>query len=187
MPRVARLQVQRRRLKAHEVYDPAPLLSSDRALLTREGVLVAGDGGWVIDAHHASHPQRTRRSAKATVSVGFTSHYEKMWSRFMERPLGVAGENIIIETDRIWTLDDLAGGLVIVTAAGEVRLRGLEVAEPCIPFTRFLSGRPGADAVDLKDDLAFLQHGTRGFVTAMDDLESPVEIKVGDEVRVPPG
>jgi len=184
LPRVAQLQVQRHRLKANEVYDPAPLLSSGRALLAREGVLAAADGGWVIDAHHASHPQRTRWSAKATVSVGFTSHYEKMWSRFMRRPLGVAGENIIIKTDRIWTLDDLAEGLVIVTAAGEVRLNGFEIAEPCVPFTRFLSGRPDAGAVDLQDDLAFLQHGIRGFVTAMDDLESPVEIRVGDEVRI---
>jgi len=184
LPRIARLQVQRKRLKADGVYDPARLLSSERALLVREGVLVAADDGWVIDAHHASHPQRPRWSAKATVSVGFTSHYEKMWSRFMRRPLGVAGENIIIETDRIWTLDDLAEGLVIVTAAGEVRLNGFEIAEPCVPFTRFLSGRPDAGAVDLQDDLAFLQHGIRGFVTAMDDLESPVEIRVGDEVRI---
>lgn len=184
MPSVARLQVQRRRLKAGEVYDPGPLLSSKRALLSREGVLAEADGGWVIDAHHASHPQRTRWSANATVSIGFTSHYEKMWTRFPRRSLGVAGENIIIETDRVWALEDLAGGLVIATSSGEVRLDGFRVAEPCIPFTRFLSDRAGAAAVDLQDDLAFLQHGVRGFVTSMDDLEVPVEIGVGDEVWI---
>lgn len=181
---IAQLQIQRRRLKAGEVYDPAPLLSSDRALLSREGVLAAADGGWVVDVHHASHPQRPRWSPDATVSVGFTSHYEKMWSRFERRPWGVAGENIIVETDRIWTLDDLAGGLVVVTAFGEIRLDGFEIAQPCIPFTRFLSGRPDADAADLQTDLAFLRDGVRGFVTAMDDIQAPVEIRVGDEVRI---
>ena len=184
MPSIARLQVQRRRLKAGEVYDPAPLLSSDRVLLSREGVLAASDGGWVVDVHHASHPQRPRWSADATVSIGFTSHYEKMWSRFERRPLGVAGENIIIETDKVWTLDDLAGGLVVVTGFGKVRLDGFEIAEPCIPFTRFLSGRPGANAVDLQDDLAFLQGGVRGFVTATEDFDVPVEISVEGEVRI---
>jgi hypothetical protein len=183
LPRIVRLQAQRSRLKVDGVYDPAPLLPSDRALLTRQGVLAAADGGWVIDVHHASHPQRPRWSAGATVSVGFTSHYERMWSRFGRRPIGVAGENIIIETDRVWTLEDLADGLVIVTQAGKVRLDGFEVAEPCIPFTRFLSDRPRADAVDLQGDLEFLRLGIRGFVTAMDDLESPFEIRVGHEVR----
>jgi hypothetical protein len=107
-----------------------------------------------------------------------------MWTRFVERPLGVAGENIIIESDRIRTVDDLNDGLVIVTSGGEMRLDTFRVAEPCIPFTRFLSGRPGAGAADLQDDLAFLQDGVRGFVTAMDDLDAPFEVKVGDEVRI---
>jgi hypothetical protein len=166
------------------VYDPAPLLSSERALLTPDGVLAAADGGWVIDVHHASHPQRPRGSARATVSVGFTSHYRTMWSHFAERPVGVAGENIILETDRVWALDDLAEGLVIAATGGDIRLVGFGIAEPCIPFTRFLSGRPDADAVDLQDDLAFLHYGIRGFVAAMEYLNSPVEVRVGDEVRI---
>ena len=57
-------------------------------------------------------------------------------------------------------------------------------SEMCIRdrFTRFLTGRPDASAEDLQEDLAFLESGTRGFVTAMDDLESPLEIQVGGEV-----
>jgi len=184
LPRIARLQAQRTRLKAGGTYDPAALLCPERALLTRQGMLAAHDGGWVLDAHHASHPQRTRWNAEGNVSIGFTSHYEHMWTRFRRRPVGVAGENIIIETDRMWTLDDLAGGLVVVTAFGEIRLDGFEIAQPCVPFTRFLSGRPDADAADLQTDLAFLRDGVRGFVTVMDDLQAPVEIRVGDEVRI---
>ncbi|NIA25483.1 MAG: hypothetical protein GWP04_07915 [Gammaproteobacteria bacterium] len=179
---IALLQVQRRRLKGSGVYDPAPLVTSERLLLTREGVLAARDGGWVIDAHHASHPQRTRWSPHATVSIGFTSHYRKISARFGNQPLGIAGENIVIETDRIWTLDELAPGLVFDIADSNVELSGLRIAQPCVPFTRFLTGRPDATAGELQEELAFLESGTRGFVTAMEHLEFPTEIRLGGEV-----
>jgi hypothetical protein len=182
--RIALLQVQRRRLKGGGVYDPDPLVSSDRMLLTREGVLADVAAGWVIDTHHASHPERPHWSGRATVSIGFTSHYRKIEDRFGPKPLGVGGENIIVETDRIWTIDELAPGLVIVTALGPVLLTNWRIAEPCVPFTRFLLGEPDASVHDVQDDLAFLKHGTRGFVTAMDNLSEPVEIRVGDEVRL---
>jgi len=179
---IALLQVQRRRLKGSGVYELSPLVTSERLLLTREGTLAAHDGGWVIDAHHASHPQRTRWAPRSTVSIGFTSHYRKISDRFGDQPLGIAGENIVIETDRIWTLDELAAGLVFDIAGGGVELSGLRVAEPCIPFTRFLIGRPDAPAGELQEELAFLGSGTRGFITAMEHLESPVEIRLGGEV-----
>lgn len=182
--RIVLLQVQRRRLKGSGVYDPGPLIASDRMLLTREGALVEVDGGWMIDAHHASHPERPHWSSRATVSVGFTAHYQKIESRFGKVPLGVGGENIIVETDRIWTVDDLRPGLAIATDHGPVRLIDWRIAEPCIPFTRFLLGTPDASADEIQDDLAFLKEGTRGFVTAMENLADPVEIRVGDEVRL---
>ncbi|GBE20882.1 MAG TPA: hypothetical protein ENH00_14085 [Actinobacteria bacterium] len=179
---IALLQVQRRRLKGSGVYDLSPLVTSERLLLTREGVLAAIDGGWMIDAHHASHPQRTRWAPRSTVSIGFTSHYHKMSARFGDQPLGVAGENIVIETERIWTLDEITAGLVFEIADGRVELNGLRIAQPCVPFTRFLVGRPDAPAGGLQEDLAFLGSGTRGFITAMEHLESPTEIRLGDEV-----
>lgn len=182
--RIAQLQVQRRRLKGSGVYDPTPLVASERMLLAPEGVLAAVDGGWVIDTHHASHPERPHWSDRATVSVGFMSHYRKIESRFGHKPLGVGGENIIVDTDRIWTIDDVAPGLVIATRSGLVRLGPWRIAEPCVPFTRFLLGSPDASAGEVRQDLAFLQHGTRGFVTAMEQLSEPVEIRVGDEVRL---
>ncbi len=182
--RIVRLQVQRRRLKGSGIYDPAPLVAAERMLLTREGVLVDMDGGWVIDAHHASHPERPHWSGRATVSVGFTSHYRRIEERFGPKPPGIGGENIIVETERIWTADDLASGMVIRTERGPVGLTGWRIAEPCVPFTRFLLGTPDASADEVQEDLAFLQHGTRGFVTAMDNLSEPLEIRVGDEVQL---
>ena len=178
---IALLQIQRRRLKSDGVYDPSPLLASDRMLLTGRGVLVAGGGGWMVDAHHASHPSMVYSKSR-TLSIGFTAHYDKMIERFGERSLGFAGENIVIETERIWTLEDLAHGVVLGLDAGEITLTDLQIARPCIPFTRFLTRRPQAAAEELQEELAFLENGTRGFVAATSFLDQPVEVKTGDEV-----
>src|SRR5207302_7711073 len=78
--------------------------------------------------------------------------------------LGCAGENIIAETDRRLAWSDVAAGLAIVAPDGRerVRLRVLQVAHPCRPFTGWaLGGRVESDV--LKSHLQFLDDGTRGF------------------------
>ena len=183
---VARLQIQRSSLKRGEkpnrVYDPTPLLPVPRLTVTPDGVLGAGaEGGWVVDVHHRSHPETKNEDGLHGVSVGFTSHYAAMRDRFGERiVVGCAGENIIVAADRMFAYDDLAGGLAIVATNGpeRVRLRVLQVAHPCRPFTGWASGgRVEADM--LKAHLQFLDGGTRGFYCVG---EGTGTVNVGDQL-----
>lgn len=168
---VTRLQIQRSSLKTGEkpdrVYDPAPLLPVPRLAVTPDGVLGAGaDGGWLVDVHHRAHPETKNEDGLNGVSVGFTSHYAAMRDRFGDRiVVGCAGENIIVAADRAFTYDDLAGGLAIVATDGpeRVRLRVLQVAHPCRPFTGWALGGGRVAAEVLKSHLQFLDGGTRGF------------------------
>ena len=167
---VTRLQIQRSSLKTGEkpnrVYDPTPLLPVPRLTVTPDGVLGAGaEGSWLVDVHHRAHPETKNEDGLHGVSVGFTSHYAAMRDRFGERiVVGCAGENIIVAADRMFTYDDLAGGMAIVATDGpeRVRLRVLQVAHPCRPFTGWASGARVEPDV-LKSHLQFLDGGTRGF------------------------
>jgi hypothetical protein len=167
---ITRLQIQRSSLKTGEkpnrVYDPTPLLSVARLTVTPDGVLGAGaEGSWLVDVHHRAHPETKNEDGLHGVSVGFTSHYAAMRDRFGARiVVGCAGENVIVAADRMFTYDDLAGGMAIVATDGpeRVRLRVLQVAHPCRPFTGWASGARVEPDV-LKSHLQFLDGGTRGF------------------------
>lgn len=183
---VIRLQIQRSSLKTGEkpdrVYDPAPLLAVPRLDVTPDGVLGAGtDGSWLVDVHHRAHPQTKNDDGLHGVSVGFTSHYAAMRNRFGDRMVvGCAGENIIVETDRMFTFDDVAGGLALAAPDGRerVRLRVLQVAHPCRPFTGWALGVQVESAV-LKEHLQFLDNGMRGFYCVG---EASGTVEVGDQL-----
>jgi hypothetical protein len=167
---LVRLQIQRNTLKTgvkpDRVYDPAPILAVDRLAVGPDGVLGAGpDGSWLVDVHHRAHPATKNEDGLHGVSVGFTAHYEAMQQRFGDRlTLGCAGENLIARTAAPLALADLAGGLAIVGPDGSerVRLRVLEVARPCRPFTGWALGGVVESQV-LKESLQFLDEGMRGF------------------------
>lgn len=183
---VTRLQIQRSSLKTgakpERVYDPAPLLAVPHLMVTPDGVLGAGEGGaWIVDVHHRAHPLTKNADGLHGVSVGFTSHYAAIRDRFGDRiVIGCAGENIIVAAERRFTYDDLGGGVAIVAADGpeRVRLRVLEVAHPCRPFTGWaLGGRVEPDV--LKSHLQFLDGGMRGFYCVG---EGAGMVEVGDQV-----
>ena len=167
---LVRLQIQRATLKTGEkpdrVYDPAPLLAVDRLAVGPDGVFgAAPDGSWLVDVHHRAHPATKNEDGLHGISVGFTSHYALMREKFGDRlTLGCAGENLIAETDHPLRLEDLAQGLAIVAPDGSerVRLRVLEVARPCRPFTGWALGDRVESSV-LKEHLQFLDEGMRGF------------------------
>jgi hypothetical protein len=167
---LVRLQIQRNTLKTgvkpDRVYDPAPILAVDRLAVGPDGVLGAGpDGSWLVDVHHRAHPATKNEDGLHGVSVGFTAHYEAMQQRFGDRlTLGCAGENLIARVAAPLALADLAGGLAIVGPDGSerVRLRVLEVARPCRPFTGWALGGVVESQV-LKESLQFLDEGMRGF------------------------
>jgi hypothetical protein len=168
--RIAFLQIQRSSLKTGEkpgrVYDPAPLLSVDRLWVGPDGALGEGPGGsWLVDVHHRAHPLTKNEDGAHGVSLGFTSHYALMRGRFGPRiTVGCAGENIIIETERRLTFEDLERGVVLLAQDGPelARLEVLQVAHPCRPFSGWaLGGIVESDV--LKETLQFLDEGTRGY------------------------
>jgi len=183
---ITRLQIQRSSLKTGEkpnrVYDPTPLLPVPHLTVTPDGVLGAGtDGGWIVDVHHRAHPETKNEDGLHGVSVGFTSHYAAMRDRFGERiVVGCAGENVIVAADRMFTYDDLAGGVAIVATDGpeRVRLKVLQVAHPCRPFTGWASGGR-VEAEVLKSHLQFLDGGTRGFYCVGEGCGT---VQVGDQL-----
>lgn len=183
---IVHLQVQRSALKTgakpDRRYSPAPILGVDRLRLTAEGVLgYAADGSWVVDVHHADHPETRHDGGENGVSVGFSAHYDRMRAHFGTRLTpGSAGENLIVRTPNMLALADIAGGLSVRAPDGSerVRLRVVKVAKPCRPFTAWALGATVAPD-ELKEHLQFLEDGMRGFYCL---AESPGEVRIGDEL-----
>jgi hypothetical protein len=169
---VARLQIQRSSLKTGDKpnrrYDPSPLLAVPALNVTPDGALGGSpDGGdtWIVDVHHRAHPSTKNEDGLHGISVGFTSHYDAMREHFGDHvEVGCAGENIIATSDRRFTYEELAGGVAILTPDGKerVRLKVLQVAHPCRPFTGWALGKT-VEPEELKKHLQFLDGGMRGF------------------------
>lgn len=180
---IVRLQVQRIPIKVKgEGYKPEFLLPVDRAAVDAWGMVGWDDGQWIVDAHHRAHPSR-RGGGRRPLSVGFTGHYGLMAERFGSAPIGVAGENIVIEGSAL-SLDDLGDGLVVETSTGDtILLERPRVAAPCVEFTSFMLGLDHvAPLADIEDPLADLHDGRRGFIVAADHAPNPVELAPGDVV-----
>ncbi len=182
---LVRLQIQRASLKTGErpqrTYDPAPLVAVPRLAMSPDGVLGAGpEDAWIVDVHHRAHPATKNEDGLHGVSVGFTAHYDAMRERFGERlTIGCAGENLIAEAGGRLQLADVAGGLAVLAPDGSerVRLRVLEVARPCRPFTGWALGGRTVEAEVLKQSLQFLDEGMRGFYCT---AEGTGTVEVGD-------
>jgi hypothetical protein len=189
---IVRLQVQTASLKAwrgaEKVYDPAPLQTVEQLWLSARGVSARYlDGSRLLDVHHMDHPLSRNRQGKNGISLGFTSHYRAMRARFGERVVnGIAGENVLIEREQLVKPEELAGELLIVSPASgrQVRLTHLQVATPCLEFTRFASGADAEEVLEpaeLKAALQFLDRGMRGFYATCLEVDE-VAIACGDEV-----
>lgn len=188
---VARLQVQVQSLKCGERprswYDPGPLRSLHAVRITAGGVTGIDDvtGDNIGDVHHRDHPAAKFRGGNA-VSLGFTSHYRRMRNRFGRHLTdGIAGENILVQSDRIITDGDLRYGVVIVTPQGPVSLGAAEIAKPCVEFSKFCAGYAPDKTADatITETLQFLYDGTRGFYVSYDqDLPRQSQVSVGDIV-----
>ena len=186
--RISRLQIQRASLKSGEKptrrYDPAPLLSVPKLNVTPAGALGAiEDGAWVVDVHHRAHPHTKNEDGLHGISLGFTSHYDAMREHFGARVvIGCAGENIIAETDGRFTYEDLVEGMAILTPEGKerVRLRVLQVAHPCRPFTGWALGKQ-VEPDELKRHLQFLDGGMRGFYCVGEGVGT---VRLGDQVAI---
>ena len=182
---IVRLQVQESSLKAGERprrwYDPVPIRAVP--ILTLDATGVTGreaDGLVVSDVHNVMHPASKHRGENG-ISVGFTSHYAAMRARFGDHLTdGIAGENILVATDRTFTEPDFAAGIQIEATDGAlVRLEEVIGAEPCVEFSRYALRYPMDAPSDraVTDALNFLREGTRGFY--MTHRGTPVTVAVG--------
>lgn len=181
---IVRLQLQRTPIKVKgRGYLPEGIQPVDRAAVDAWGLVGWHDDAWLVDAHHKAHPSR-RGGGRRPLSVGFTAHYTAMEERFGAAPLGIAGENIIVDGPEM-SLTDLGLGLVVVAADGsELLLERPRVAAPCVEFTSFMLGLDGvAPLSEIESPLADLHDGRRGFIVAADHAPAPVEISVGDAVH----
>jgi hypothetical protein len=184
---ITRLQIQRGSLKTGEKptrrYDPGPLLAVPRLNITPDGALGARDGEWIVDVHHRAHPLTKNEDGLHGISLGFTSHYDAMRERFGSRiDVGCAGENIIATASKRLAYEELADGVAILSPDGteRVRLRVLQVAHPCRPFTGWALGRT-VEPDELKQHLQFLDEGMRGFYCVG---EGTGTVALGDSIAV---
>src|SRR5438874_288304 len=191
--RIKLLQVQQAGLKVKQqpygYYDPTPLLTVKSLLLYPDGVIgLTPDGRRVIDVHHMQHPASRNHNGVNGVSVGFTSHYEAMRSKFGDHLVdGCAGENILVEADDILGLADLGKQLAIQRQkTGElIYLTRLKVAAPCVEFSQFAASHGMAlPANQLKETLQFLDAGKRGFYASVAGQSDEMVVQAGDRLFV---
>jgi hypothetical protein len=166
---VARLQVQTSRLKpgppAARVYDPSPLVEVEALEVGPRGCRGLRDGEWLLDVHHADHPDTRNVALVNGLSVLPRSHHARMEARYGPHLVtGAAGESVLLDTDRDLELADLAGEVRLETTDGVLVLGDALVAAPCVEFCRFALGLPvGPVGDDVKQALVDLDGGTRGF------------------------
>ncbi len=177
------LQIHGDLLVAGDTFDPAPLIEVDALSIDQAGVVGWTGNSWALDVHHRSWPGR---GGRRPVSIGFTSHYDRMRGRFRDIPLGTAGENIVVTADNPVALGDLGTRVAIRGADGrEAILSKPFVARPCRQFTSFLLELPHkAEREEIAEELEFLDGGTRGFIFGVDGLEEPVRVERGDRLYV---
>lgn len=180
---VDQLQIQRSVMTGRGAYEVEHLIDVERLRLTPDGVFGLLDGAWIVDRHHRHHPDATHWHAADVLSFGFTSHYEHMWDLFRQTPSGSAGENVIVVAPEMMTQADLAGGLRVETVGDVIEFSNPEILEPCVEFTRFMTGRGHASAAELKSDRQKLRNGVRGFAVGISEGE-PVEISLGAGVSI---
>jgi hypothetical protein len=195
--RIVRLQIQRKSLKQpleplpgarrspDQYYDPAPILAGDALWAADSVAAIARDSDMILDVHCAAHPHSRNRGNGNMLSIGFTSHYDKMRARFDDYLTdGIAGENILVETGELFELDDLEAGIVIQTGNdGCLAFDELIVAAPCVEFSRFCLGDRSADPQAASEALRFLDGGTRGFYAYISS-GLPAMLRIGDVVLV---
>jgi hypothetical protein len=179
---IVRLQVQRVPIKVRGIgYLPQEILPVELASVDAWGMLGWHDGAWVVDAHNKAHPSR-RGGGRRPLSLGFTGHYAAMAERFGDAPIGIAGENMIVDGPALW-LSDLGAGLIVELPEGELLLERPRVAAPCTEFTSFMLGLDEVAPVeDIEDALSDLHDGRRGFIVAADHAPTPVTISSGSKV-----
>lgn len=191
---IKRVQIQRDNLKLgtipNRVYHTDPLLVVDALKITPRGTFgMMADGAKIIDVHHIDHPESRNRGNDNGVSINFTGHYAKMRGKYGDHMLdGVAGENILVDVERIVTLDDLGAEVIIENSltGDKCTLGNVMIAVPCVEFTYYVLQERAKGKI-IKDTLQFVSDGIRGFYMTLTDGQTNPTIQVGDRVYVSSG
>ena len=162
-------------------YDLAPIRSVPALRVSLAGVVgLAEDGETIVDVHHHDHPASKNRGGENGISLGFTGHYRAMRQRFGQHLAdGIAGENILVEADRQFQVDELAAGVVVEGNDGrQLELRPVIVAAPCVEFSRYALKFPEGNRPDatVTEALRFLDAGMRGFYATYEGEPTVVEV-----------
>lgn len=188
--RIKQVQVQQASLKiahgSHESYNPAPLLVVPRLRLSPQGAIgLTLDNREIIDIHNAAHPASRNNGGFNGISFGFTAYYEQMRTRLGTHMIdGIAGENILIESNHPYTLSELQNGIIIQseTTGTTTLLTEIGIAYPCLPFSTFATQEEQPSPERIKTTLQFLHNGRRGFYASLiQEWEAPT-VQAGDMV-----
>lgn len=184
---VVLLQVQTASLKQGEKprrwYDPGGIRTVP-SLRLDEGGVTGLDPDLVPDVHHRDHPHSKNRGDNG-ISIGFTGHYAAMRERYSHLTDGIAGENILVEAHGVFRPGDLGPDVVIETAGGEIHLRDVAWAPPCVEFSKFCNGYNVDQRADkvITETIQFLSDGMRGYYATFDATGSTgIVIAPGDRV-----
>jgi hypothetical protein len=170
-------------------YDATRRVEVDRLLITSLGIeATTREGEHVLDIHHIEHPDKAYDNDDL-ISIGFTSHYDAMRSRFGEHMVdGIAGENIIIEYEKeVWPED--IGEQIVIENPETGHRTFLDVvcfAAPCDEFSHFAASSQDErlPPAALKATLQFLNKGRRGFLLVLSAGQEAATIQAGDSVSV---
>lgn len=186
---IEQLQVQKGSLKQgqrpNRYYDPAPLQIVSALRLTPAGAIGLLNGQEIVDVHNTAHSQ-SRNMGDNSLSLNFTAHYQHMAQRFGPHlQWGRAGENILVNSQQIWSPADFKQGLYILTQDGqEIAFDAVRAAAPCVEFSHYaLAWDRPVPAGTLQETLQFLGNGTRGFYGQCE--EKGGVIRPGDKLYIP--
>lgn len=173
----------KRGTKPHRWYDTSRIRPVGWLAVTARGAASDIDGQRMLDVHHADHPRSHHRNQANGLSVMFTSHYLALRERFgTDVADGVAGENVLVRADRRLSAPELRGAVLSTAEGVDVTVTDVEVVEPCVEFSRFVTGQSATEAGGLKEPLQELRGGMRGFCLA---LSGPVTLRRGDVLQLP--
>jgi len=185
------VQIQQESLKelladGTQKYNPTPLLKLSKIRLTAEGVIgITDQNDEIIDVHHMHH-SNSRYRGDNPISIGFSSHYDKMRAEMGEHLKdGIAGESIIVECNPLYTVDTIGNCIAIKSHINGqlIHLNEIIPIPPCEPFSRFARAKDLIPA-ETKSTLQFLSGGTRGFYMKLEDTPDNTIIQAGDSVYI---
>lgn len=186
---IVRLQVQRYPMKAGRAplryYEPAALVSVERLLAGPSGVRgITADGEKVLDVHHQNHPQCRDRRGNAGILFMGTGDYVALRERYGDHLVdGIAAETVLLDAPEGFAGRDLPGVVTVNTDSGPLTLHGVQVADPCVEFSRFCLRQEPSPVVgdDVRDAMVLLDGGARGYRSAAD---GEATISLGDTVTI---